>query len=120
MTKTFPMHAILTMRTGICMGDFGKAHELAEWVLGHPVWTHELASKQAVKAIKDALGKQFPDLPDSLPDVTKENYATVLAELVAKHGTSRQVAKGSEERTQSPIDTMVEMVGAERVLAVAV
>lgn len=118
MKKTFPLHAVLTMRTKKLMGDFAKAHELAEWVLGHPIWTHEM--HLFLKKISDKLGEQFPGLPSTLPDVNKNNYAEALAELEKVHGTSFEVEQGNEERTESPLDTLLGMVDKKKVTAVLV
>lgn len=115
-TKRFPLHAILTMRTGRVMGDFGDAQELAEWVMGHPIWTHELPSLGG--EIKSRLASQHPELPAELPHVTKENYASVLRDLEEVHGVSLTVKRGDTSRNKSPIETAIETLGADRVVAV--
>lgn len=117
MKKKFPLHAILTMRTEMCMGDFGKAHELMEWVLGHPVWTHEMLSYR--KSIEAELAKQFPKLPGALPHVTKENYATVLSNLEGIHGKELEVEQGFGTRDKNPLETAIEMFGEDRVMPVS-
>lgn len=112
--KRFPTHAIMTMKTRICMGDFGVAQELAEWVMGHPVWTHELLS--LAKPIKEELERQFPDLPT---EANKDNWKEVLATAIETHGEHLEVIQGSAERTQNPIESLVALVGEDKVLPVA-
>ena len=113
--KRFPTHAIMTMKTEICMGNFGAAHELAEWVMGHPVWTHELSS--LAKPIKEDLERQFPGLPT---EANKDNWKEVLATAIQTHGEYLEVIQGSAERTQNPIESLVELVGKKKVIPVVI
>jgi len=114
-TKLFPMHAVLTMKTGICMGDFGAAHELMEWVLGHPVWTHEMPSY--CKSIKAKLAELFPHLPS---EAKGENWKQVLANAIESHGSEIEVPQGNAERTSNPIETAEAIFGKDRVVAAVV
>lgn len=114
-TKLFPMHAILTMKTGILMGDFGTAQELMEWVVGHPVWTHEIPSH--FKTMQEKLSGLFPLLPS---DANKSNWKQILASAIADFGNELEVPQGSEERSQSPLESLAAMVGEDKVTAVVV
>lgn len=114
-TKRFPTHAIMTMKTRICMGDFGVAHSLAEWVMGYPVWTHELSS--LAKSIKEELERQFPDLPT---EANTDNWKDVLATAIETHGEYLEVIQGSSKRTQNPIESLVELVGKKKVIPVVI
>ncbi len=116
-TKKFPLHAILTMRTGVVMGDFGEASELIEWALGHPVWTHEMPRYRIAVELK--LAKQFPQLPSALPQVTSENYADVLRELEAIHGKELEVENGGDQRDKNPIETALEAFGPGKLIVSA-
>lgn len=109
--KRFPTHAIMTMKTDICMGSFSDAQELAEWVMGHPVWTHELLS--LAKPIKEELERQFPDLPT---EATKDNWKEVLATAIQTHGEHLEVIQGSAERTQNPIESLIDLIGEDKVI----
>jgi len=111
--KRFPMHAILTMKTDICMGDFGTAQELAEWVMGHSVWTHELLIYAA--PIKKALEQQFPLLPTL---ATTTNWEQVLADTIEKFGESLEVEQGCCQRTRHPIETAADVFGADKTMVV--
>jgi len=63
MKKAFPMHDILTMRTGIVHKDFKTAHELMEWIVGHPIWTHEMPSHSEL--VESEMERQFHFLLDN-------------------------------------------------------
>lgn len=51
--------AIIGAYTGILIGDFDDLHQYIEEVMGRPVWSHELASKEVNEEIKR---KAKPDL----------------------------------------------------------
>lgn len=46
--------AIISAATGVLCGPFGDFHELAEQLMGRPVWVHEMGTKEVIKQIKDA------------------------------------------------------------------
>ena len=50
--------AVLSAFTGILIGSFDEMHEYIEKIMGRPVFTHELGSKEAFNEIK---GKARPD-----------------------------------------------------------
>lgn len=51
--------AIVSAYTGISLGYFSDMHEYVEKILGRPVWTHEFASKELTKQIKDKSKQDF-------------------------------------------------------------
>ena len=51
--------AIVSAYTGILLGDFSDMHEYIETILGRPVFTHELASKQVMDEIREASKSDF-------------------------------------------------------------
>ena len=58
--------AIVTAYTGFALGDFGAAHLYMEEVMGHPIWTHELAVKEMWEAIKEKSRPDFLALSESV------------------------------------------------------
>lgn len=60
--------AIITAFTGIALGDFGVAHLYIEEILGHPIWTHQLASEKAWEDIKEKSRPDFIALHESIVD----------------------------------------------------
>lgn len=51
--------AIIGAYTGFTAGPFGDIHELAEKVLGRPIWTSEFASEALMKQLSEAVKPQY-------------------------------------------------------------
>lgn len=94
--KAFPLHAVLTLATGRVWGDFGEAHEAAEWLMGRPVWTHEFAysgdqiralAKAAAPALATVTADQCPTSPDDCD--------AKLAAMVALYGATVEIPCGT-------------------------
>lgn len=51
--------AIIGAFTGILAGPFSDLHKYAEKKLRRPVWTHEFASKDVSKELKEASREDF-------------------------------------------------------------
>lgn len=51
--------AIIGVYTGITCGPFGDIQELAEEVLGRPIFTHEFASKELAEELRLAVKDRF-------------------------------------------------------------
>ncbi len=63
--------AIVMAHTGICMltgDDFGIYHEYIEKIMGHPVWTHELAIPEVVEEITQKSLNDFLELCKNATD----------------------------------------------------
>ena len=54
--------AIIGAYTGITASDFSVVHEYAEEKFGHPVWTHESASKVLSEKLKELAKQDFIDI----------------------------------------------------------
>lgn len=110
-TKTFDTPTLASITTGVLLVQpFSKVHEACEWLLGHPVWTHELGSDKTVDRIKAALVAQFPEFGEIDADgIGKDNWAPFAYELIERLGPSREVRRGSDERTAGPIETLREL-----------
>lgn len=50
---------IVAAFTGVMMTDWDSLHKFAEERLGHPIWTHEFAQDETVKALKEAVRPDF-------------------------------------------------------------
>jgi hypothetical protein len=59
MTVTKREAAIVTIYTGISIGEFSDAHEYAEEIMGYPIWTHEFASKSLWEKLKELSKPDF-------------------------------------------------------------
>lgn len=58
--KEIPLHAMLSAASGRLMGDFSEMHEAMEYLMGRPVWTHEMGI--IGREIGEAIKAEFPDL----------------------------------------------------------
>lgn len=99
--------ASITTGTLLCADGFGVVHEAAEWLVGHPVWTHEFVDPAMKATMIEAALSQFPDMPTSHPD----DWRKLSAELRERYGETVVVRKGDHERDRNPVQTMVGMVG---------
>ena len=54
--------AILSLYTGFLCGPFSDMHELAEKVMGRPIWTHQFADRELVDKMKQAVKPKFLEL----------------------------------------------------------
>jgi len=54
--------AVIGAFTSRLAGPFGDVHEYIERILGRPVFTHELASKELSKEISEAAKRDFLDI----------------------------------------------------------
>lgn len=121
-TKSFPLTAVLGLATGRSWGPFSEIHEAAEHVMGHPIWTHEFASEALFAEMRRRVIAAHPGLADVGPDAcptSNDDLAERLAVQVARFGATLDLPLGGDVRTKSPMETAVEMVGAERVVVVA-
>lgn len=112
MTKSYPVEVVLSATTGVLLKHHGfdELHELAEHVLGHPVWTHEFADAGTVRRLRDAVLAQHPALRDAEPWAPDGDLAAYLAGYVerarARYGATLEVEAGTGERTESPLASM--------------
>lgn len=112
LTKEFPTEAVLSLTTDRLLCDFGVMHELAEWVLGHPVWTHEFADKGLWERMKAKLFEQHPSLADfDVSRLTEWNWSIYVEKARKQFGPRLAVTQGDAGRTESPVDSAVRLMG---------
>lgn len=129
MKKDYPIEIVLSLTTGYLLkeGGFSDMHELAEHVLGHPVWTHEFADKGLFERMREALFAQYPDLRDV------EEFDSVAAKIdvaaylsgyvtraVVQYGATLEVERGVCERTESPLASARRVFGDKPIAVVTV
>lgn len=129
MTKSWPIETVLALTTGRLLkhGGFGDMQELAEYVLGHPVWTHEFADRGMVTKMKNAVFAQHPTLRNAEAfDATaaKRSLDDYLAGYVeraaATFGASIEIEAGKQERTESPLASAARLMPGKPIVAVEV
>lgn len=103
-TREFPTATLASLTSGVLLCKFGDIHEAAEFVMGHPIWTHHFASKQLNEDIQKTLLAQHPGLPTDIEGVTADNYLEHVAALEAKLGKTLVVTKGGGLTAMLPTD----------------
>lgn len=88
---------------------FSAIHEAAEFLMGHPIWTHHFADKQLTADMEAIIAEQCPGMP-ARGEITPENYRDKLAELIAKLGPTQTIQKGSGLTAMLPTDGIPEHV----------
>jgi hypothetical protein len=94
-TRDFPTAAIVTLSTGIMLRKFSDMHEAAEYLIGHPIWTHHFADEKLWCEMRRAISEQCPEMPTEIEGVTTENYQEHVAALEAEFGKTVRIRKGS-------------------------
>ena len=107
-TREFPTAVIASLSSGILLCEFGKMHEAAEFLMGHPIWTHHFGSKKLWKEMQTAILFQHPEMPTELGDVTKDNYLEHVARIEAKLGKAVIISQGDGRTAQSPFEGIPE------------
>lgn len=103
-TREFPTAVVASLSTGVLLCEFGKMHEAAEYLMGHPIWTHHFADKMLTEEMKWTIAEQCPGMPTDIEDVTKENYLEKLAEIEAAIGKTVRIRKGGGLTAMLPTD----------------
>lgn len=119
-TKECSTATALMLATGKALGDFAEFHEMAEWVAGHSIWTHEFADSQLWKRLRSEVIAQHPTLGEANADtLTGETAATWLeAELTRIGSPVLAFTKGSGRRTEHPIESMQRLAPGKPIIAV--
>lgn len=104
-SREFSVAAIASLSSGILLCPFEEMHEAAEYLMGHPIWTHHFASKDLSEAMRHKVLEQCPGMPTVLANVTHENYERRVAEIEAEFGSKVvRIRKGDGSTARSPLD----------------
>jgi hypothetical protein len=118
-TKKFPTEVVVSITSGVLLCDFDKLHEAVEWLVGHQVWTHELASGGLNDKMKQMLLEQHPQLSTmDIQGMSSEEVPDCVDKLRRHFGSELEIKKGEEQRTQEPIETLKEMCPDKPVIVV--
>lgn len=101
-TRDFPTAVIASLSTGITLCKFSEIHEAAEYLMGHPIWTHHFASKELWQKMQAAVIAQHPGMPTELPGVDKDNYLIRLDEIEARIGKVVAIRNGDGSTAMHP------------------
>lgn len=101
-TKDIKVGALLTITTGIVMVErFEGVGEAFEWIMGHPVFTHEMPMLR--DEARARVVRQIADFPTK---ATSENWRVVLAETVSNFGETVAIEEGDALRIADPLTTL--------------
>jgi hypothetical protein len=104
-TREFPTAVIASLSSGVPLCDFGKMHEAAEFLMGHPIWTHHFASKDLWREMQQTILAQCPDMPTKIKGVTKDNYQRKVLSVEAVVGSKTvTIRKGGGLTAMLPTD----------------
>lgn len=120
-TKDFHISDVLTMTTGklVSSRHMDGLHELAEWMAGEPVWTHQLP--RIMREARPILLAAHPRLAETNCDgVTPENLTERIAEWAAQFGETLPVPRMTPDQHEriDPISELAEKVDPDRILVV--
>lgn len=103
-TREFPTAVIASLSSGFLLCNFSEMHGAAEFLMGHPIWTHHFANKDLWNEMRATIAEQCPGMPGSDADITKENWREKLAEIERDLGTTVRIRKGSGLTAMHPLD----------------
>lgn len=73
-TRDFPVAVIASISSSILLCKFGELHEAAEYLMGHPIWTHHFAGKDLWKEMQQTVLAQCRGMPTDAPNITEDNW----------------------------------------------
>lgn len=120
-TKQFPVSAALSIVTGKLCGDFGEMHELAEWLIGHPIRSHEFASMGVCGRLQAIALAQHPELDGIDRDSIDGNtYLQIVDKTCERIGARElQFTKGEADRTENPLESLARIAPGKPVIVIS-
>lgn len=105
-TKDFPTAIMASITTGVLLvdGGFSQMHEAAEWLMGHPIWTHHFASKELCGEMRRTALEQCPGLPTEKDNIGPDTWREFAAKLERELGPTVKIRKGSGLTAMLPTD----------------
>lgn len=103
-TRDFPVAVIASISTGVLLCKFSEMHEAAEYLMGHPIWTHHFADRALADEMRRVIGEQCPGLVTEAPGINGNNWKEFVATLEADLGKLVKIRKGSGLTAMLPTD----------------
>lgn len=121
-TKDFHITDILSMTTGKLVSSrrMTGVYELAEWMAGEPIWTHQLP--RMFREAAPVLLAAHPQLANAdCEGVTPENLVDRTAGWVAQFGATLPVPRLTADQHEriDPLSELAEKVRPDRIVVVA-
>lgn len=105
-TREFPTEVIASISTGVLLCNFSDLHEAAEYLMGHPIWTHQFADKELTEAMRATIAEQCPGMPgrEFAEAVTKENWQERRDSIISDIGPRVRIRRGCGLTAMHPTD----------------
>jgi hypothetical protein len=120
-TREVPLGVALSVGTGIALcDDFSAVHELIEWMVGEPTWTHQLP--RVGLECKEWMKRCDPRIAALKKDeITPENWREWLAGIEAEWGPTVTLHRmpGDDHTHIDPLTEGVEIFGEPPIVIVA-
>jgi hypothetical protein len=101
-TREFPTAVIASISSGVLLCDFSAMHEAAEYLMGHPIWTHDFADKALNAEMKRTIAEQCPGMPTEIEG--GPTWRSQLAKIEAEIGKTVTIRKGGGLTALLPTD----------------
>lgn len=103
-TRDFPTAVIASISSGVLLCKFSDMHEAAEFLMGHPIWTHHFGSKELWQEMQRTILEQCPGMPTDASGITKDNWPAFKEKLDAELGEKVTIRKGGGLTAMLPTD----------------
>lgn len=103
-TRDFTTAVIASLSSGVTLAPFSEIHGAAEFLMGHPIWTHHFAQKQLWEEMQRTVLEQCPGMPTDTPGVDATNYKEFVTKLEAEFGPNVKIRKGGGLTAMLPTD----------------
>ncbi len=118
-SKEFDFVVILSASTGRLMSNSSNLHGCIEWIMGHPVWTHEFADNGLWEKLQAKVHRQHPDLAQAdVSGMDETNCQEFIDRFEKRYGKRRSLLKGSNKRTEHPIDSLKRLAPGKPIIAI--
>ena len=104
--KDISTRAMASVSTGVLLCNFSEMAEAVEWLLGHPIWTHQypaLADDMKRRALEEC-----PALPTEAAGVDASNWQQFAEAVEISIGKTVSVRKGGGLTALLPTDEIPE------------
>lgn len=113
-TRTFPLADVLSVTTSKLLCRFQDMHELAEWIAGHPIWSHEFADRELHERLKESVLADHPDLREvDASEVNRDNWSQYLDRWKEQYGSTREIRRGTMKREEDPVASATRLMGQQ-------
>lgn len=114
MRKQFDTLAVASAATGIALAEglnYALMAEISAFVMGFPVWTHELGDKVMTERVSAAIYLQLPSLPSR--EAARADWRAAAAVARRAYGAMVEIQEGGEQRTEGPIESLERMIAGK-------